>query len=384
MNHVRSTFVAAIFSAAVISVPSAPAFAQKKLVYSHTLSTIHPVQTRGLVPYFKTIEEETGGSLKFEIFAGGALANGKAALKSLGNGAFDMGLLADVYSPTDVPTSTSLSDLAVWGEDARVMTGAVNQMLVVDSPELQGDYRKNNIIAFASYALTPYYFLCNKIEVKSPADIKAKKIRGTGSMGQLASALGGTPVNITSSEIYEGLQRGQLDCALGPVPWLRTYTLWEVAHTVTDQPLGTYHGTNIINMNIDSWKKLSEKERQVMLKHLPHLVRAMAEGYEDDDISVKKEALEKGVKFIKPDPSLGEAVAKFRATEVERVAALAKKRGVKEPEKLQAKFRAAVDKWTKIVDEIGKGEWNKEQWDKYEAKLKAEVFDKAKLFDLKS
>jgi TRAP-type C4-dicarboxylate transport system substrate-binding protein len=382
MHSARFILAAAAISAVAL-LPN-PAFAQTKLVYSHILSTIHPVQTRGLEPYFKVIEQETGGSLKFEIFPGGALANGKAALKSLGNGAFDMGLLADVYSPTDVPVSTSLSDLAVWGEDARIMTGAVNQMLVVDSPELQNDYRKNNIIAFASYALTPYYFLCNKIEVKSPADVKARKIRGTGSMGQLAAALGGTPVNLTSSEIYEGLQRGQLDCALGPVPWLRTYTLWEVAHTVTELPLGTYHGTNIINMNIDSWKKLSEKERQVMLKHLPHLVRAMAEGYEDDDISVKKEALAKGVKFIKPDPSLGEGVAKFRATEVSRVAELAKKRGVKEPEKLQAKFRAAVDKWTTIVNEIGQGEWGKEQWDKYEAKLKAEIFDKAKLFDVKS
>lgn len=384
MNRAGLAVATVCATALIMPHLSTAALAQKKLVYSHTLSTIHPVQTRGLEPYFKTVEQETGGSLKFEIFAGGALANGKAALKSLGNGAFDMGLLADVYSPTDVPISTSLSDLAVWGHDARIMTGAVNQMLVVDSPQLQDDYRKNNIIAFASYALTPYYFLCNKVEIKSPDDVKGKKIRATGSMGQLVAGLGGVPVNITSSEIYEGMQRGQLNCTLGPVPWLKTYTLWEVANVVADQPLGTYHGTNIMNMNIDSWKKLTDKERGVILKHLPHLVRAMAEGYEDDDISVKKEAIAKGVKFVKPGPALHEAVDKFRANELTRVAELAKKRGVKEPEKLQATFRAAIEKWTRIVKEIGQGTWNKEQWDKYETQLKAEIFDKAKLLDVKS
>ncbi|MEZ5765574.1 MAG: C4-dicarboxylate TRAP transporter substrate-binding protein [Xanthobacteraceae bacterium] len=381
MSFSYSTIAIAVAGVALFS---GDAFAQRKIVYSHTLSSIHPVQTRGLEPYFKTVEKETGGSLKFEIFPGGALANGKAALKSLGTGAFDMGLLADVYSPTDVPVSTSLSDLAVWGEDARIMTGAVNQMLVVDSPELQGDYRKNNIIAFASYSLTPYYFMCNKAEIKTLADVKGKKVRATGSMGALVAGLGGVPVNLTSSEIYEGMQRGQLDCALGPIPWLKTYTLWEVAHTVTDRSLGTYHGTNIINMNIDTWKKLSDKERQAMLVPLPHVVRAMAEGYEADDENVKKEALAKGVKFIKPDASLGGGVDKFRSGEVARVAARAKSRGVKDPEKLQAKFRTAVDKWTKIVREIGDGQWDKAQWDKYEAKLKEEIYDKAKLFDLKS
>lgn len=356
----------------------------KKIVYATTTSAIHPVSTKGLEPYFKKVEQDAGGSLKFEIFPGGALASGKTSLKALGSGTIDMSLLADIYSPTDLPVSTSLSDLAVWGKDARVMTGAVNQMLAVDSMELQDDYRKNNVIAFASYSLTPYYFICNKTEVKAPDNVKGIKVRGTGSMGQLVAALGGTPVNITSAEIYEAIQRGQANCTLGPVPWLKTYTLWDVANVVSDEAVGTYHGTNIVNMNIDKWKKLSDKERAAMLKYLPSIVRSMAEAYEEDDVSVKAEAISKGVKFVKSEPSLDEAISKFRANEVTRVAELARKRGVKDPEKLSAKFRAAIDKWTKIVADIGAGTWGKEQWDKYEATLKSEIYDKARNFDLKS
>lgn len=382
MNSARVLLTLAIVSIFAISIDAVRAQEPKKIVYATTTSAIHPVSTKGLEPYFKKVEQDTNGSLKFEIFPGGALASGKTSLKALGNGTIDMSLLADIYTPTDLPVSTSLSDLAVWGKDARVMTGAVNQMLVLDSPELQDDYRRNNVIAFASYSLTPYYFMCNKVEVKSPADIKGMKVRGTGSMGQLVAALGGTPVNITSAEIYEAMQRGQANCALGPIPWLKTYTLWDVANVVSEEPVGTYHGTNIVNMNIDKWKKLSDKERATMLKYLPGVVRAMAQAYEEDDISVKKDAIAKGIKFVKADPSLDEAISKFRSNEVTRVAELAKKRGVKEPEKLSAKFRTAIDKWTKIVDDIGHGTWSMGQWDKYEAAIKSEIYDKAK-FDLK-
>ena len=301
MQSKRIVLVAVGFSA--VAVFSSAAIAEKKLVYSSIVSAVHPVSKRGLEPYFKKIEADTGGSLKFEIFPGGTLSSGTTTLKAIGNGTVDMGLLADVYNPTDVPVSTTISDLAVFGKDARVMTGAVNQMLLVDCAECRNDYLRNKVIPLASYSLTPYYFMCAKAPVRSLEEIKGKKIRATGSMGQLVAALGGVPVNITSAEMYEAVQRGQADCAAGPLPWLKTYTMWEVANSVTFTPIGTYHGTNIANMTYATWKKLAPKERQAFIKHLPNLVRSMAEGYEDDDHSIKGEAEAKGVKWYDADPS---------------------------------------------------------------------------------
>jgi TRAP-type C4-dicarboxylate transport system substrate-binding protein len=376
MYAARIILAVAALSATVIS--AEPTHAETKLIYSSTVSAVHPVSKRGLEPYFKKIEADTGGALKFEIFPGGTLSSPTTTLKAIGNGTVDMGLLADVYNPTDVPVSTTISDLAVFGKDARVMTGAVNQMLLVDCPECRNDYLRNKVIPLASYSLTPYYFMCAKAPVRSLDEIKGKKIRATGSMGQLVAALGGVPVNITSSEMYEAVQRGQADCAAGPLPWLKTYTMWEVANSVTFTPIGTYHGTNIANMTHAKWKKLAPKERQAFIKHLPALVRDMAQGYEEDDQSIKGEAEAKGVKWYDADPALAPAIDKFRAGEVARVAALAKSRKVKDPEPMIDQFRKNVDKWTKIVNDIGPGVWKKEQWDKYEAALKTEVFDKGK------
>ena len=289
-----------------------------------------------------------------------------------------MALLADIYTPNDLPVSTLMSDLAVLGRDARVMTGAVNQTLLLDCPACKQDYVRHKVLPLASYSLTPYHFMCTKSGISTPEDIAGRKVRGTGSMGQLVAALGGTPVNITSGEIYEALQRGQIDCSLGPVPWLRSYTLWDMAKFVTSSTTGTYHGTNFINIRTDTWKKLSPKERKAMTDGLPHATRLIAEVYEKDDETIMRDANEKGVTVVEGSAALEAKIEAFRESDIKRVIDTARSRGVKDPEGVVKLFRANVDRWTKLVADIGPGKWDTAQWDKYEALLRDEVFSKVK------
>lgn len=367
---------AALLSAAIAFQNDAAS--AKELVYSSAIPAKHPVHTAGLEPYFKKVTEDTDGKLTFQVFPGGTLASAKATLDAIRTGTVDMGLLADVYNPSDLPVSAMLSDMAVLGKDARVMTGAVNQTLYVDCEACKQDYVEENILPLASYSLTPYHFMCVNGSVKDPKDVVGKKVRATGAMGQLVAGLGGTPVNITSSEIYEALQRGQADCALGPTPWLKTYSLWDLVKNVTEASVGTYHGTNYINVNTKTWSKLSQAEKDAMTKNLASAVRAMAEVYEDDDISIQKEAQEKGIKWVSVTDDFQPAIDKYRADDVQRVIDTAKSRGVKNPEPIVELFEKNVKKWTDIVNEIGSGEWNEDQWGQFQAKLQSEVFDKVK------
>lgn len=350
----------------------------RELVYVSNVPAKHPVHALALDPYFAAVTKATGGSLVFKSYPGGTVAGGKTALNAVQNGTADMALLADIYTPNDLPVSTLMSDLAVLGRDARVMTGAVNQTLLLDCPACKHDYLRHKVLPLASYSLTPYHFMCTKSGISSPADIAGRKVRGTGSMGQLVAALGGTPVNITSGEIYEALQRGQVDCTLGPMPWLRTYALWDMAKFVTDFSVGTYHGTDFINIRINTWKKLTSKERKAMTDGLAHATRVMAEAYEHDDAGVIAAGKEKGVVLVKGSDALEAEVAKFREKDTQRVIGVAKSRGVKNPEAIVALFKKNIAHWTAVVDGIGKGEWNEAQWDQYEAALQAQVFAKVK------
>ncbi len=218
---------------AVLALASQPTLA-RELVYTSLVGAKHPVHTYGLEPFFERVTAATGGSVTFKLFPGGTLASGKTTLNAIRNGTVDMGLLADIYTPNELPVSAMLSDLAVLGKDARVMTGAVNQTLVVDCEACKKDYTEENVIPLASYALTPYYLLCGGAQIVTAEDWKGKKIRGTGAMGVLAANMGATPVNVTSAEIYEAMQRGQVDCAMGPQPWLKSYSLWDLAKSVSN------------------------------------------------------------------------------------------------------------------------------------------------------
>jgi TRAP-type C4-dicarboxylate transport system substrate-binding protein len=344
--RIRSVLVA--LTGVVALAAGAPESATaRELVYSSSVPAKHPVHATGLEPFFKRVEEATGGSLTFKLFPGGTLASGKTTLNAISNGTADMGLLADVYTPGDLSTSALTSDLAVLGKDARVMTGAVNQTLLIDCEPCKQDYLKHKVLPLASYSLTPYYLMCT-----------------------------GAPVNVTSAEIYEALQRGQADCALGPVPWLKSYTLWDLVKSVTDRPVGTYHGTNFINIRTDTWKKLSAKEKKAVRENLARATREMAEVYEKDDAEIRKESQAKGVQWVEPAAAFGEAVEKFRENDTKRVIELAASRGVKNPEPIVDQFTKNVEKWTAIVAEIGDGTWGPEQWDRYQAALQREVFDK--------
>ncbi len=351
----------------------------RELIYASAIPARHPTHVMGTDPFFAVVTAATGGSLTFKSYPGGTLAGGKATLNAISNGTADMGLLADIYTPNDLPVSTLISDLAVLGRDARVMTGAVNQTLLLDCAECKHDYIRHKVLPLASYSLTPYHFLCTPPGISDVKDVQGKKIRGTGSMGQLVAALGGTPVNITSAEIYEALQRGQADCTLGPMPWLKSYSLWDLAKVVTSSSVGTYHGTNFLNIRTDTWKKLSAKEKKAMTDAVPHATRMIAEAYEKDDDAIRKEGEAKGVKWVNSSAALDEAVAKFRESDIKRVISIAESRGVKNPEPIVKQFIAAIATWTKIVNDIGPGDWTTEaQWDQYEQALKAQVFDKVK------
>ncbi|MCB1740989.1 MAG: hypothetical protein KDK91_11510, partial [Gammaproteobacteria bacterium] len=176
MSRVPGRFASALSVAVLAAFLAGPAHAERKLVYASAVGAKHPVHTTGVEPFFAKVQAETGGSLSFELFPGGTIAGGKQTLAAIGNGTADMGLLADIYTPNDLPVSAMLSDLAALGKDARVMTGAVNQTLLLDCSACKQDYLEDGVLPLASYSLTPYYFMCAKVQIKSAADVAGKKV----------------------------------------------------------------------------------------------------------------------------------------------------------------------------------------------------------------
>jgi TRAP-type C4-dicarboxylate transport system substrate-binding protein len=230
--------------------------------------------------------------------------------------------------------------------------------------------KRNKLHTLAFYSTTPYYLLC-RMPVKSMSDLRGKRIRGTGPWGVWINAMGATPVNITNTEVYEGMERGQLDCSVGSVAWLEAYALYDVTKSVIDMPVGAYIGGNLINMNADKWAKLSTAEKSAMRKHLATAVVNAVAGYEGDDQVSMEKGKAKNIAFVPPPEELKKQLAEHQKKELDRVAALGERRGVKDAGALVKRFAESLEKWKGIYAEVN--------GDKaaFAQRMQTEIFDKA-------
>ena len=75
---------------------------------------------------------------------------------------------------------------------------------------------------------------------RSPEDLAGKKVRTRSKVeGQVMQLLGGTPVTIAASEMYEGLQRGTIDAVNTSWAGVEPYKLHEVTQYHLEVPLGS-------------------------------------------------------------------------------------------------------------------------------------------------
>jgi TRAP-type C4-dicarboxylate transport system substrate-binding protein len=167
------------------------------------------------------------------------------------------------------------------------------------------------------------------------------------------------------------MQRGNIDCIVGPISWLKSFGMWDIAKHVFDAPLAIQPTPSSMVINRDSWNKLSRAERMAMLKHAPSLVaRTTIDGYMAEDRTVRKAAAKRGITIIKSGANVRQALAKHKEKELTVVPAVAKKEGVKDPGKIMKAHLANVAKWEKIHARTG------DDVEKFAQALWDEVFSK--------
>lgn len=345
------------------------AVAEQELTYASFIPGGHVIHTAGLLPFFEEISSATSGALAFELFPGGAMGGGKAMLSVVRDGVVDSAIVIDLYVKRDLPASNTISELAMLGEDTMAMNGAANEVQLLGCPACEADRARNNVKGLTFNSTTPFYLMCNK-PVEHLGDVEGLKIRAVGPWGFWVQAMGGAPVSLTSAEIYEGMQRGQIDCTYGSLAWLTSYNLIDVVTDIVDLPVGTYHGAMVFNMNVDSWSRLSGEQRSIILDGLAGLSRRIVESYDEEAATARAMAVENGIRFHAPDQSMTDLLAAYRDGEPKRVIAKAEEAGVQDAGALAAQFKVKVEEWSRLVTDISHDP------DRYEMLLSERVFSK--------
>jgi len=209
-----------------------------------------------LVPWSQEIEKATGGTVKIQIFPGGVLADHRNAYDRVLNGVADIvfglhGILGKTFQKSTV---SSLPGFPATGAQC---TAALWQLY--STGVIASEYEKVRPLAFSCFP--PTNIVSHK-PLRSIDDVKGLKVSVSSRIyGQEVEILGGAPITLATTELYQGLQRGTVDAAVVGMAAVAAYKLTEVANYYFDAPIG--QTTEYLVMNTQSYAKLPEAARKV-------------------------------------------------------------------------------------------------------------------------
>ena len=344
----------------------------KEYIYGTWVGPKNTVLVNGIEPYLAEVEKATGGSLKWKVLAGGQLFGGRATLAGIRDKLADAGgPVIPAFTRKELRAANVVYDLVNASVSPVVMTGAVAETYHLDCPQCKADFRKNNALFLANYATTRFNLLCRK-PIKSLADVKGRKMRVVGALGRFIKQVGGVPVGGSPAKAVQAMQRGNIDCIVGPISWLQSFGMWDIAKHVFDAQLAIQPTPSSFVFNRDSWNNLSREERTAILQHAPRLVaRTTIDGYMAEDKAVRQAAAKKGITIVKAGDEVRKALYKHKGKELQVIPAIAEKEGVKDPDAIVKAHLKNIAKWEKIHAQTGDDvdKFAKALWDEVYSKL---------------
>lgn len=322
----------------------------RELTYDNHLPPQHPVN-RAMETYFAAVKEATGGELDFQMYVGGALGGGNALLSILRDGLSDAGMLNPVYEPKQLQVESLLSELMV--ADPRVLVGAMNEMVDLHCPACTEELAAVNAVPIMSFAVPSFQLLCNK-PMHSMEDAEGTRVRAVGSLSLIAKTFNMVPVNLTSDEVYEGLQRGQIDCAAAPFDWLETNNLKEVADNLVETPLGAIGGLLHLAVNKSVWDGMTDEQRQAMIDRTAETLAEITFNYNAGSEKALAAAKAEGAEVYPMGDNMRQALETFRKNEITRIVEKANAAGVDQAQALFDTYTGLLEKWEGIVAGPGK------------------------------
>jgi TRAP-type C4-dicarboxylate transport system substrate-binding protein len=208
----------------------------------------------------RRVEKRTNGGFRINIYLPNELCKRNECPEALmaglmdalgGNGMYWTGVWPEGFISGNIPYSTETYE------------------------KFENIYRNTDYIKLLrrGHAKKNVYWLCNtesasanfmtNFPIHTAADIKGKKIAASGPRADLVRAMGGSPVNIASAEMYTAMQRGLVDGITYPPYCGISYKFFEVVKYVI-WPGITVPSMGEILVNLESWNKLPEEYKNIL------------------------------------------------------------------------------------------------------------------------
>lgn len=331
----------------------------------------HPLAKHGYVEWAEQLEALSGGELKAKVFAGTALLPPRSGLSGVRDGIAQVGYHAGTYTPAELPISNSIQELGFNYSDPLVAMIAATDFNMTDAEAL-AQWKKADIVYGGGYSTPPYNLMCNT-PIRSLEDVKGKRLRTAGAaLSRWAESVGAVPVNVPSSEMYQGVEKGTLDCAVNVASDLKSRSLWDVAKHTTMAPLGMYWSGPMWGYNTAFWQGLTAAQRGTFFATQAQALAELYVGYNAAVDEALAEAKDHGVSVYEPSQDILDSIQAFARDNLANVYETARdKHGLADPEALLGRFDDRVQKWAKLFAEV-----DRKDADAIAAIIKRELYDR--------
>jgi TRAP-type transport system periplasmic protein len=257
--------------------------------------------TVGQYTYLDELEKRTNGAVKFERYDAGSLAPGPALLEALQAGMADTAGICPPYYRKELPLH-QLTVLPGFSEYPYPKSMAFYR-LYDRIPELKAELTKHNIKLLSIQALKSSGVFSKK-PVRAIPDFKGMKLRVLGYQAELLAALGGVPVSMATSEIYEGLSKGTIDGHIHNSPAIIAFGTFQLAKYYTEFNFGD--PVFLIGMNQNTYNRLPDSVKKVIEEMMVEGIEKSNEACARGNKALDGKMKEVGIEFIKP-PAADEA-----------------------------------------------------------------------------
>lgn len=207
----------------------------QELKFASFVPPFHTVNASLIDKMAAEIAEATGGELTVRNYPGGELGAGPVEqYVRVVQGAADMSWGLPGYTSSQFKKTMIVELPSAIAGDAPGYEALWNAY----DEHLSGEFPATK--ALALWTSEPAVFIMKEKVIRTPADLKGLKIRVAGATaGEVATAMGATPVQMPISQVYNSLQTGLIDGVITGASTLSDFKLDEVAASVTvGAPLG--------------------------------------------------------------------------------------------------------------------------------------------------
>ena len=235
------------------------------LVYAHYLP--EGIATTQEATFASMVEEYSEGSITIEFAFGGALGTPAELPFLVEGGAVDMAPVVPAFNADAFPNIVA-TQLIWWSSGDPEVDLRRQYDLIVEMhslPLFAAEWESYNQRPLFVQQLPPYFFYSND-DVCTVEGMRGQRIRSLGrDLPRAFEVRGITPLNMTTNEMYEGLERGTVERVTLPPDVYVDANFYEISNQACG-PVFWLGAGHTITINNDTWERLDDRQKEAMLR----------------------------------------------------------------------------------------------------------------------